>query len=90
MSTGVSHSFLRAQDFKKQVIYQIITDRFYDGDPSNNDPPQSRGMYDGTKTNWQAYWGGDFAGIQAKLSYLKKMGVTAIWISPRWTISMFR
>ncbi|MGB0122767.1 MAG: alpha-amylase family glycosyl hydrolase, partial [Silvibacterium sp.] len=82
MSTGVSHSILRAQDFKKQVIYQIITDRFYDGDPSNNDPPQSRGMYDSTKTNWQAYWGGDFAGIQAKLPYLKKMGVTAIWISP--------
>ncbi|MGC2502238.1 MAG: alpha-amylase family glycosyl hydrolase [Silvibacterium sp.] len=64
------------------MIYQIITDRFYDGDPSNNDPPQSRGMYDSTKTNWQAYWGGDFAGIQAKLPYLKKMGVTAIWISP--------
>lgn len=73
---------LRAQDFKKQVIYQIITDRFYDGDPTNNDPPQSRGMYDSTKTNWQAYWGGDLAGIRAKLPYLKQMGITAIWISP--------
>lgn len=73
---------LSAQDFKKQVIYQVITDRFYDGDPTNNDPPQSRGMYDPTKTNWQAYWGGDFAGIQAKLPYLKQMGITAIWISP--------
>ena len=29
---------LHAQDFKKQVIYQIITDRFYDGDPTNDDP----------------------------------------------------
>jgi glycosidase len=73
---------LHAQDFKKQVIYQIITDRFYDGDPANNDPPQSRGMYDPTKTNWQAYWGGDLAGIRAKLPYLKQMGITAIWISP--------
>lgn len=73
---------LHAQDFRKQVIYQIITDRFYDGDSSNNDPPQSRGMYDSTRTNWQAYWGGDFKGIQDKLPYLKKMGVTAIWISP--------
>ena len=73
---------ISAQDFRKQVIYQIITDRFYDGDPSNNNPPQSPGMYDATKTNWQAYWGGDFAGIQQKLPYMKEMGVTALWISP--------
>jgi glycosidase len=39
-------------------------------------------MYNSTKTNWQAYWGGDLAGIQATLPYLKQMGVTAIWISP--------
>jgi hypothetical protein len=38
---GVSRFPLIAQDFKKQVIYQIITGRFYDGDPTNNDPPQS-------------------------------------------------
>ncbi|MGP8271277.1 MAG: alpha-amylase family glycosyl hydrolase [Terracidiphilus sp.] len=81
-----SLSFLRAvalaQDFSKEVIYQIITDRFFDGDPDNNNPPQSSGMYDPTKTNWQAYWGGDLAGIQAKLPYLHAMGVTALWISP--------
>jgi glycosidase len=71
-----------AQDFKKQVIYQIVTDRFFDGDASNNDPPQSAGMYDSTKTNWQDYWGGDLAGIQQHLAYLAGMGVTAIWISP--------
>jgi glycosidase len=78
----VPATVLVAQDFKKDVIYQIITDRFFDGDPSNNDPPQSKGMYDPTKTNWQAYWGGDLAGIQAKLPYLHAMGVTALWISP--------
>jgi cyclomaltodextrin glucanotransferase len=77
---GVSPLF--AQDFNREVIYQIITDRFFDGDSTNNDPPQSKGMYDPTKTNWQAYWGGDLAGIQAKLPYLHAMGVTALWISP--------
>ncbi len=71
-----------AQDFKKQVIYQIVTDRFFDGDSSNDNPSQSAGLYDATKTNWQAYWGGDLAGIQQKMAYLKGMGVTAIWISP--------
>ena len=71
-----------AQDFKKQVIYQIVTDRFFDGDTSNNNPSQSSGLFDSTKTNWQLYWGGDLAGIQQKMSYLKGLGVTALWISP--------
>jgi glycosidase len=70
------------QDFKKQVIYQIVTDRFFDGDTTNDNPPQSAGLFDSTQTNWQAYWGGDLAGIQQKMSYIKGMGVTAIWISP--------
>ena len=72
----------RASDFKHEVIYQIITDRFFDGSTANNNPAQSSGLYDGTHTNWRAYWGGDLAGIQQKMSYLAGLGVTAIWISP--------
>src|SRR6516162_9645136 len=66
-------SFVRVQpasqagDFKRDVIYQIVTHRFFDSDPTNNDPPQSSGLFDSTKTNFQAYWGGDLAGIQQKL-----------------------
>src|SRR5215471_15564882 len=75
-------SVLHAQDFKKQVIYQIVTDRFFDGDASNDNPSESPGLYDSTKTNWHAYWGGDLAGIQQKMAYIKGMGVTAIWLSP--------
>ncbi len=71
-----------AQDFKKQVIYQIVTDRFFNGDTSNDNPSQRSGPFDSTQTNWFAYWGGDLAGIQQKMSYIKAMGVTAIWISP--------
>src|SRR5215467_15694061 len=71
-----------AADFKREVIYQIITDRFFDGSSTNNNPSQSSGLYDSTKTNWRLYWGGDLAGIQQKISYLAGMGVTAIWISP--------
>src|ERR1700694_5292336 len=72
----------RAADFKREVIYQIMTDRFYDGSTANNNPAQSAGLYDATKTNWRAYWGGDLAGIQQKMVYLAGLGVTAIWISP--------
>ena len=71
-----------AQDYKKQVIYQIVTDRFVDGDTTNDNPPQSAGLFDSTHTNWNLYWGGDLAGIQQKLSYLQGMGITALWISP--------
>jgi glycosidase len=75
-------SSIHAQDFKKQVIYQIVTDRFFNGDTTNDNPSQSAGLFDSTQTNWFAYWGGDLAGIQQKMSYIKGMGVTAIWISP--------
>ena len=78
LATTLAHS----QDFKKQIIYQIVTDRFFDGSTSNDNPGQSSGLFDSTHTNWQAYWGGDLAGIQQKMSYLKGMGITAIWISP--------
>ncbi len=69
-------------DFKREVIYQIMTDRFFDGSTANNNPAQSSGLYDATKSNWRLYWGGDLAGIQQKMSYLAGLGVTAIWISP--------
>ncbi|HEX3559589.1 MAG TPA: alpha-amylase family glycosyl hydrolase [Pyrinomonadaceae bacterium] len=62
------------------VIYLIMPDRFSDGDPTNNDPPQSRGLYD--RSNKFYYHGGDFQGIINHLSYLKDLGVTAIWLTP--------
>ena len=71
-----------AADFKRETIYQIITDRFYNGSSANDNPAQSSGLYDSTQSNWRLYWGGDLQGIQAKMTYLKNMGVTAIWISP--------
>jgi glycosidase len=80
--TGSITTTTRAADFKREVIYQIITDRFFDGSTSNNNPSQSSGLYDSTKANWRLYWGGDLPGIQQKMSYLAGLGVTAIWISP--------
>lgn len=66
----------------KDVIYQIITDRFYDGDTSNNVPSGfDSDLYDGTGTDLKLYQGGDWDGIIEKIPYLKGMGVTAVWIS---------
>ncbi len=63
--------------WQKQNIYQIITDRFYDGDTSNNNV---EGTY--APSNPTGVHGGDFEGIEQKLDYIKALGATAIWISP--------
>jgi glycosidase len=68
-------------DWRNESIYQIITDRFYDGNPSNDNVEASRGSpYDPTAN--AGIHGGDFQGIQDKLDYIKALGATAIWISP--------
>lgn len=62
-------------------IYFLLTDRFENGDKTNdhafgrhNDYPE--------EINIGTWHGGDFQGINAKLDYLQKLGVNAIWISP--------
>lgn len=62
------------------VIYFIFTDRFADGDPTNNDPPKSKGLFDRSKT--RRYHGGDLQGIIDKLPYIKSLGASAIWTTP--------
>lgn len=66
----------------KDVIYQIITDRFYDGDKSNNIPAGFKAsLFDGTGSNLALYQGGDWQGIIDKIPYLKGMGITAVWLT---------
>ena len=63
--------------WRAQSIYQIFTDRFFDGDPANNNLSGSYNASDSGKVH-----GGDFKGIEQKLNYIKSLGATAIWISP--------
>ena len=62
------------------VMYLIMIDRFADGDRTNNDPPQSKGIYD--RSNKFYYHGGDLQGVIDHLPYLKDLGVTALWLTP--------
>jgi len=66
-------------DWRDQSIYQVVTDRYFDGDPSNN-TNNPDGTYN--PTNGNSIHGGDFKGLQQKLDYIKSLGATAIWISP--------
>lgn len=71
-----------AADFKTGFIYQVMLDRFFDGDPANDNPPGDQGLDDPTHQNWKLYWGGDLKGLTEKIPYIAGMGATAIWISP--------
>jgi glycosidase len=62
------------------VIYFLMPDRFVDGDPTNNDPAKSKGLYDRKKG--RHYHGGDLQGVIDKFAYIKSLGVTAIWTTP--------
>lgn len=63
----------------QDVIYQIITDRFFDGDKKNN--PKGN-IYNPNHNRY--YHGGDWQGIIQKIKdgYLTDLGVGALWISP--------
>lgn len=56
------------------LIYFMMTDRFNDGDKTNNQNAK--------KDSMSSYHGGDFQGIIDKLDYIKDLGFTTIWISP--------
>jgi glycosidase len=62
------------QDWRDEVIYQLIVDRFADGDINND--------YNVQKGELARYQGGDWLGIQQHLDYLLALGVTTLWISP--------
>jgi cyclomaltodextrin glucanotransferase len=73
--------YTRDIEFRQETIYFIVVDRFYDGDPTNNEGPNPE-LYDPEGKDWGRYWGGDLQGVIDKLDYLKDMGVTAVWLTP--------
>ncbi|MEL7198814.1 MAG: alpha-amylase family glycosyl hydrolase [Pseudomonadota bacterium] len=69
---------LPSPDWRDQIVYSLMIDRFEDGDPTNND--QGENEY---RRGEDPYFnGGDLAGIKSRVPYLDDLGVTAVWISP--------
>lgn len=79
------------------VFYQIFPERFCNGDPSNDvrDGEYSQSGFDTIRvTPWNTpamhydqghcldFYGGDLQGITQKISYLKELGVTALYLNP--------
>lgn len=61
-------------DWRDEVIYQLLVDRFDDGDTSNDQRVD--------RTTLGRYQGGDWLGVINRLDYLQHLGVTTLWISP--------
>ncbi|TYK66296.1 alpha-amylase family glycosyl hydrolase [Colwellia echini] len=76
--------------YAAESVYFILTDRFVDGDKTNNQEKQG-GKYptfdiplngpDGQQAN-VGYLGGDFKGVLNNADYIKNMGFTSVWLTP--------
>ena len=87
--------FSTPQLLRGGVMYQIFPDRFCEGTPHTEMPFADR-YYRKNKDGEPYFWpnevdggllnrdffGGDFAGIESKLPYLKDLGVTLIYLNP--------
>ncbi|WP_100658105.1 alpha-amylase family glycosyl hydrolase [Alteromonas flava] len=89
--------FGTSEPFAKEAIYFALTDRFVDGDPTNNHAEQGKDYAEGQwytfdrpllGPNGQSanvgYLGGDFRGVLNNADYIRDMGFTAIWLTPIW------
>jgi glycosidase len=61
-------------DWRDEIIYQVLVDRFADGTPSNN--------WRVDRSSLARYQGGDWQGLIEHLDYFQALGVTTLWISP--------
>jgi neopullulanase len=70
----------RFQGFSpSDVMYLIMTDRFANGDRSNDHPTGTRDDDPSAARGWH---GGDLRGIEQHLDYLQQLGVTTVWTTP--------
>lgn len=61
-------------DWRDEVIYQVLVDRFANGDVNND--------YQVRPGPLARFQGGDWRGMAEHLDYIQDLGVTTLWISP--------
>ncbi len=82
-STDYAGTVLDSPNWRDKVIYFLLTDRFYNGNASNDD--DGDGFDETTPFAGQpesGFNGGDLAGVRQKLDYIKSLGADAVWITP--------
>jgi cyclomaltodextrin glucanotransferase len=76
----MSQIHLSDVEFRGEMIYFAVLDRFCDG--CHDNLGKRSDLNDPTRQDWNKYWGGDLQGLLDKLDYLQGFGVTAIWVTP--------
>jgi glycosidase len=72
---GTPTAFASPMDWRDQWIYFLMVDRFNNATaPPRHQPFDDPGFF--------GFQGGNFAGIQDQLAYIKGLGAGAIWLSP--------
>jgi glycosidase len=79
-------------DYRSRTIYFIVTDRFSPHepfspfvDPLYPDATNSVNCFLGACTQevqFRKYWGGDLLGVRQRLGYLRRLGISALWVTP--------
>ncbi len=79
-AAGVPEPLLHvpSPDWRDQIVYFVMVDRFDDGDPANND--QGTGEYD--PSDHRKFSGGDLRGVERRIDYIRGLGASAVWITP--------
>jgi len=88
--------FLSPVDWRNEVLYFLLVDRFSDGGENQRPLLDKRNLAAARQLPNQASWcweawaesgadrwqGGTLQGVRSKLGYLRKLGVTTLWLSP--------
>jgi glycosidase len=79
-------------DYRSRTIYFLLADRFNARQPYDpyvdRDYPNATNRIDcfthacTQEEQFRRYWGGDIQGIIQRVDYLKRLGISAVWISP--------
>lgn len=84
-AAGVYADTQNASDFSWDgaTVYFLITDRFNNGDPTNDQNYGRRTDYGSERLNAATFHGGDFKGVleKAKEGYFEELGVDCVWLT---------
>jgi glycosidase len=96
-AAGAEAPFRTPEWARDAIWYQVMLDRFANGDPGN-DPPRTRPWTsawratsawetEGGQSFWEwsvfnRHYGGDLEGLRQRIPYLKSLGVNAIYLNP--------
>lgn len=72
------------RDWRELAVYQVMTDRFANGDWRNDHAHDFSEAFDGQNTSkegWRRTLGGDFQGLTQHLDYIQSLGFDVVWIS---------